>query len=90
MACNVDKTWTQDLVTVPVTQRVLGTVMGDVFPNHNSTFYYINPTIYYIGTSDPLGEASILGLEATTLHPGCVLSSGSSFIIGFYGFRLIM
>ena len=36
-------------------QRVLGTVMGDTSPNHNSNSLYRNPTFYYIGTLDPLG-----------------------------------
>ena len=38
-----------------LSQRVLGTVMGDTFPNHNNTSEYGNPTSYYIGTLDPLG-----------------------------------
>ena len=38
------------------TQRVLGTVMGDAFPNHISNSYYRNPTFYYIGTLHPLGK----------------------------------
>ena len=33
---------------------VLGTVLGDPFPNHNTCFQYRNPTFYYKGTSDPL------------------------------------
>ena len=37
-----------------VSQRVLGTVMGDTSPNHNSNSYYRNPT-FYLGTLDPLG-----------------------------------
>ena len=36
-----------------IAQRVLGTVMGDTFPTHNSNS---NPTVYYIGTLDPLGQ----------------------------------
>ena len=34
--------------------RVLGTVMGNTSPNHNSNSYYRNPTFYYIVTLDPL------------------------------------
>ena len=37
-------------------QRVLGTVMGVTFPNHNQNSYNRNPTFYYIGTSGPLKE----------------------------------
>ena len=36
-------------------ERVLGTVMGDTFPDHNNNCLYRNPTFYYIGTLDPLG-----------------------------------
>ena len=36
--------------------------MGDTFPNHNNNSYYRDPTFYYIGTLDPLGEASGQGL----------------------------
>ena len=39
-----------------VTQRVLCTVMGDIFPNHNMSSYYRSPTFSYIGTLDPLGK----------------------------------
>ena len=40
---------------ISLTQRILGTVMGDTFPNHNIKSYYGNPTFYYTGTLDPLG-----------------------------------
>ena len=36
--------------------RVLGTIMGDICPNHNTNYYDRNPTFYYIGTLDPLGK----------------------------------
>ena len=31
-------------------QRILGSGAEDAFPNHNSNFYYKNPTLYYTGT----------------------------------------
>ena len=43
-----------------LSQRVLGSVVGDAFPNHNTNSQYRNPTFYYIGTLDPLGYDSIL------------------------------
>ena len=36
---------------VRLTQRFLGTAMGDTSPNQNR-----NPAFYYIGTENPLGE----------------------------------
>ena len=41
-------------------QRVLGTVLGDTFPDHNNNSLYRNPTFYYIGTLDPLGASDSL------------------------------
>ena len=29
--------------------------MGDTFPNHDKDSRHRNPTLFYIGTSDPLG-----------------------------------
>ena len=40
-----------------LTQRVLGTGMGDTFPNQPKDSEDRNPTFYHIGTLDPLGEA---------------------------------
>ena len=34
--------------------RVLGTVIGDTFPNHNNSSYYRDPTFYYTGILEPL------------------------------------
>ena len=36
-------------------QRVLGTVMGDTFPNHNSKCYYRNPYILLYRYFGPFG-----------------------------------
>ena len=33
--------------------RVLGTGIGDTFPNHNKDAEYRDPTFHYIGTLDP-------------------------------------
>ena len=29
--------------------------MGNTYPNHKGNYYYINHTLYHIGTLDPLG-----------------------------------
>ena len=42
------------------TRRLLGTVMGDTFPNHNNSSSYRNPTFYYIGALDPLGKETVI------------------------------
>ena len=39
-------------------QRILGIVMGFTFPNHHSNSYNRNPTFYYLGPLDPVGEAT--------------------------------
>ena len=33
-----------------IAQRVLGTVMGETFPNQNMNSQYRNPTVYSTGT----------------------------------------
>ena len=55
-------------------QRVLGTVMRDTFPNHNSNSEYRNPTFYYIGTLDPYG-----GIFSSRVAP---LSLGAAPFLG--------
>ena len=40
------------------TQRVLGTLMGNTYPNHKGNYYYRNHTLYHIGTLDPLGNCA--------------------------------
>ena len=53
------------------TQRVLGTVVGDTSPNHNSNSYYREPTFYHIGTLDPLPN------KADLVHPASAWSGAS-------------
>ena len=45
------------------TQRVLSTHMGYTYPNHKGNYYYRNPTLYHIGTLDPLGKDQAKALE---------------------------
>ena len=47
--------WGKGPLSIMESQTVLGTVMGDISPDHHSNSYYRNPTFYYKGTLDTLG-----------------------------------
>ena len=52
-------------------QRVLGTHMGNTYPNHEGNYYYRNHTFYHVGTLDPLGLMTVrLSTHGTKLGPG--------------------
>ena len=48
-----------------VSQRVLSTHMGNTYPNQKGNYYYVNHTLYHIGTLDPSGIVSSMKVWPT-------------------------